>query len=192
MLTEDMLKNVLRDVMSQRGNLCDLLMMDETMTMSDTESIEWAVNRLYSEKLLDFLNHNMAYAPVVNMKIFDIDTAPLVIAYDCGLPFDVQGGPSVPLVWPKKIICLGRWGYERCGTEGNLWVSSGPACYLDENGALVHIKEYRTAVDLKYRGIDTMPVVRYLRLVMPGESKLYSLSEMDEFFPAPFAGFWDV
>lgn len=100
----------------------------------------------------------------------------------------------MPKVWPKRAAFVGgRIGRDfpkLTGCDGELRASSSPACFVDEDGAVICVVEFEN--EFAFDGVPGASSFRvvYRRVVADGDPVAFSLSGLEEFFPEEFFGFW--
>lgn len=192
MLTMDGLKKAIRTIMSYDVNLEYLYeCFDDVEGMSNDESLNWAVEQLCSDELLDVLNHDMRLVPVVSMAFLDYDTAEDVLKYEQTIR---PGVVSMPKIWPKPIVRVGCDYVNEGGCSDNdFFTAKNCCCYIDEDGEVIFVRSYFNSFQLDAYDEEEQPCVRYLELIDKDDEDVCPLlNDVDYLMPDVFEGFWDV
>lgn len=188
-MTKEQFISALTKIQSTDNNIDALisgnLLPEEILRKPNLEIARASAMELYSDELLEELNKRFKPVTACNMTWFDVSVSGCLM----DLALDVRDRVTPDLVWGKPAAYV---GYNSVGFAAVLdaaMYDQYVATYIDTDGEVFCVNCDNYAL-LLTENIEDAPVMSVQKLA--GNLDLVSLSDISNFLPGKYDGFWDI
>ncbi len=199
-LTEEALRSALREIMGYKVNkeLLYDIGVQAGIERDDDKLLDWAVDQIYSDELLDYLNDKLRFKKVCSIveELDDenIDTGDFINTYEAELATcypEHYFAEIMPNVYNERLVYVGYDAMDDMGYGNSILYNNRICTYISETGKVVFLDVYSHSSYIS----DNKTWAVYRKKISPKDIARRELTPfldgIKDYLPDGFDDYWD-